>query len=109
MSRFLTILLSVLTLAQAVCGQSLAYTNNGVVSSPQIDAINVINNGTIYATNNTATTPFFTYDTLNFTNNNLMIGTIGFQFDHSPSGSGRPNMANNFVNANSVSGSNSWI
>ncbi len=84
---------------------SSSYINDGVVTfPPQVDATNFINRGSFYVTNSFLTTPYYTYNTLNFTNQSLMRGSVGFRFDTSPSGNGVAKRAANFVNANLVNG-----
>jgi hypothetical protein len=97
------------------------YINNGIVSvtspptdPPQIDATNFVNNGLFAITNlnNGSLTPPFPYETwntLNFSNRNRMVGDSGFRFDkYNPNNSQR-SMAANFVNANTINDTNSSI
>lgn len=74
------------------------YVNNGDITfPPQIDATNVINNGSFDFRSNPTELPFDTSNTHNFTNNGTMIATVGFQFDNAPS-TGPRKLAANFVN-----------
>lgn len=66
---------------------------------PQVDATNVINNGSLIFLTNTTALPFDTSNTRNFTNNGTMIGSAGFQFDNRPS-VGTRKLAANFQNRN---------
>lgn len=77
------------TLAAAVCFPYLAgatvstWINNGTLTfPPQIDATNMVNNGTM-GTFSTSL-PFDTSNTQNFTNNGAMSGSVGFRFDTAP-------------------------
>src|SRR5437016_7627137 len=87
MKRFFT--LGALTLMLLPCVSHATdefYINNGTLDfPPQIDAINVINNGTF---DFFTTYPFDTSNTQNFTNNGTMFGSVGFRFDNAPSVSG---------------------
>src|SRR2546425_11519522 len=75
------------------------YINNGTITfPPQIDAINVINNGSFDFSLNPTIFPFDTSNTQNFTNNGTMFGSVGFQFDTAPSTSGTRTMAASFRN-----------
>lgn len=90
------------------------YVNNGIAGAspggpPTVDAINFVNNGQFYATNVFLTDVYHTYDTLTFSNRNLMVSTIGFEFDFSPSGNAPVTRAASFNNANLVNVTNSSI
>src|SRR5436189_6220274 len=70
------------------------YINDGVVSviqppqtAPQIDAVNFVNNGIFNITNLNSVflnppLPFETWNTLNYSNRNRMMGDSGWQFDY---------------------------
>lgn len=89
------------------------YTNNGIVTypgteshPPAIDATNFINNNTfiINFTTLSITQPFYeTSDTINYTNNGLMMANTGFRLDTQSSGSGSRTMAGVFNNPGTVS------
>ncbi len=99
MKRFLnSSLLSLLILPLMGWATDAVYVNNGLVTfPPQIDATNVINNGTFDFTLNTTDLPFETSNTQNYTNNGTMIGLSGFHFANTPS-IGPSKMAANFRN-----------
>jgi hypothetical protein len=87
------------------------YVNDGVVNCPpqvppQIDATNFVNNN-FFSINFTSFTEngqnYQTANTRNFTNNGLMIGNSGYQFDTGPTGAGQRRMAANFVNRGLIS------
>jgi len=60
------------------------WINNGsIVVAPNIDATNVINNGSI---NIFTSAPFDTSNTRNFTNSGTMSGSVGFRFDTATTG-----------------------
>lgn len=82
---------------QVLAGPSEIVTNNGVVSAPQIDAVNVVNYGTFVAA---APQPFETYDTLNFTNSGYMLGMVGWRFNNSSPTTSDRKLSANFVNFN---------
>jgi hypothetical protein len=85
MKRLLFVFLSVLAGFSARATDEF-WINSGVVSTaPQIDATNVVNLGTMAFTN---TAPFETSNTRNFTNRGMMISTVGWKLQHSPSGNG---------------------
>ncbi len=111
MKRVVLVVLAWMSLAQLTWAQtSQFYINDGIVTTPPvIDATNFVNNGQFYATNAFITTPYNTYNTLNFSNRNLMRAGVGFKFETIPSGSGVAKMAANFVNAASVNPTNSLI
>jgi hypothetical protein len=77
------------------------WINNGtIVIAPNIDATNVINNGTF---NISTIQPFDTSNTQNFTNSGSLNGAVGFRFDNAPRNSsgqliGQRKPARNFVN-----------
>jgi len=87
------------------------YMNDGIVNCPpqvppQIDATNFVNNNffSINFTNFTENSQQYqTASTRNFTNNGLMIGNSGYQFDTGPTGAGQRRMAANFVNRGLIS------
>lgn len=92
-----------------------AYTNNQVTSypgtvayPPVIDATNFINNNQFiinFTTFSLAPPYYETSDTVNYTNNALMMANTGFQFDTQFSGGGDTNrvMAGNFYNPGTIS------
>src|SRR5215472_10526817 len=110
MKRFLIVCLLCLVLlpgatqaAQQIfvnpAGATIENVNNGIITTPpQIDTITFVNNGSILI--NTAPATWYTYDTLNYTNTGIMIGTAGFRFDTVPTGVGSRTIAANFVNLN---------
>ena len=111
MKRFL--LPSLLLLAMggtAFCADAL-YLNTGVVQVPpmdpqlvQIDATTFVNNSkfdvdmTGIQNLTSASSLFTTSDTLNYTNNGLMIGIPGFDFENFPASVGQAQPSANFVN-----------
>ena len=78
-------------------GQTQTYTNNGTISTPQIDAVNVVNYGTFFAS---AVQPFETFSTLNYTNSGIMEAITGFRFNYSSPTTPERRPAANFVNLN---------
>jgi hypothetical protein len=103
----------VLGLAPAALGQpAQIWENWGDIQIPpptsEIDALTVINHkGATF--NVTGTALFNTYDTLNFTNQGLMFGNPGFDFETVPSSTGFAHMASSFVNEASGLGPNSGV
>ncbi|MBI3850122.1 MAG: hypothetical protein HY298_07515 [Verrucomicrobia bacterium] len=92
-------LMSLILLPSIAWATDDTYVNNGnVIFPPQIDATNVINNGTFDFRFNTTVLPFDTSNTRNFTNTGNMVGSVGFRFDNSPSSSGTRKLAANFRN-----------
>ena len=81
-------------------------------AAPVIDAISFVNNSYFDITNLypqfsvTPPVPFETWDTLNWSNRNLMMGDPGFRFDDFDSGTSLNKRSAYFVNANTVAGSN---
>jgi len=74
------------------------WINSGTINFPvQIDAINVVNSGSL--TVNSAL-PFETSNTRNFTNSGTMTGRPGWFFDNVAANSGARVAADNFVNLN---------
>ena len=77
------------------------WINNGtIVAAPNIDATNVINNGSMTVS---TSLPFDTSNTQNVTNSGVMTGSVGFRFDNAPRSSsgqliGQRKPAKNFVN-----------
>ena len=106
--------LLVLVSARLALAAGPAYVNNGIVnytgyqgSPPVIDDTNFVNNNQ-FIINFTAVqpTPTFYYetsDTLNYTNNGLMMANTGFQFDDSSTSTGLRTMSANFNNLGTVS------
>ena len=76
------------------------YINNGTIITPQIDAINFINNGLFVA--DTFPLPFETSSTKNWTNNQTMTAQLGFRFRDNPTGTGIPRPSANFHNADNA-------
>ena len=102
--------------ALGLCSSAFAqpmpyYENDGVVQSPpqpapQIDAVNFINNNTfiVTSTNLALNSQLWdTSDTVHFTNNGVMIGSPGFQFDTAPSYNGYRTRAGSIVNNGTIS------
>ncbi len=98
------------------------YLNTGNINrtappdnAPQIDAFNFINTGVFIITNLfqyslvSPPLPFQTWDTLNWTNRNLIAGDPGFRFDFFDSASSLDRMSASFVNANTVNETNAWV
>jgi len=100
MKRFLILgCLGLLLFPQLGRATDATYLNNGTITfPPQIDATNVINNGTFDFSSNPTDLPFQTSSTENFTNNGTMIGSVGFKFNNAPAGTGTGRMAANFIN-----------
>jgi hypothetical protein len=91
-----------------------SFVNNAVVNyplylanPPVIDATNVINNNTIiinFTTLSLLTPPYYeTSDTLNYTNNGLIMGNRGFQFDNQNGTTGVRKPSGVFYNQGTVS------
>ena len=82
----------------AVMAADSGYTNTGTIfgTPPQVDATNFYN----YGTWNISTTPlpYTTSDTLNFTNEGSMTGTVGWEFDYGPLPLGGRGKAASFFN-----------
>ena len=94
----------------AAYGQSQIWENYGIVQVPpaidNIDAVTFFNHkGASFTINSSAY--FNTFDTLNFTNQGLMVGNPGFDFETIPTSTGFAHRAANFVNQNSGVGTNS--
>ena len=78
-----------------------SFINDGTLINPQIDAVEVINNGTLLASTLVASAipePFKTSDTLRFTNTGTMSSIVGWHFDDSPASSGVSKWAQTFFN-----------
>jgi hypothetical protein len=74
------------------------YINSVAVTiPPQVDATNFVNTTAGSFTINTRL-PFETSNTRNFTNRGSMTGSVGWRFDHAPSGPGLRRAAANFHN-----------
>ena len=103
----------VLSLAPAALGQpAQLWENWGDIQIPpptqDIDALTVINHKG--ATINVSTPDLFnTYDTLNFTNQGLLFGNPGFDFETVPANTGFAHPASSFVNEASGLGPNSGV
>src|SRR5438132_13668827 len=96
---FISGLLGLILVPQFGQATDAFYINNGNVTfPPQIDAINVINNGAFDFSFNPTVYPFDTSNTENFTNNGTMFGSVGFRFDTAPASSGTRRMATSFRN-----------
>jgi hypothetical protein len=88
---------------------SQLWENYGIYQIPppqdNIDATTVINHaGATF--NFSGDILFNTYDTLNFTNQGLLVGDPGFDFETIPTGTGMATMAANFVNQASGTSTN---
>jgi hypothetical protein len=100
------------SLAQVVSAANAVYQNDAVINypvnvayPPVIDATNFINNNsfTINFTSFSGNNAFYeTSDTINYTNNGLMVVNTGFKFDTQSSSSGLHTMAGNFFNPGSI-------
>jgi len=109
--KFLVSCLALLLgLPMATHAASDFYINDGILLCPpqvppNIDATNFVNNNffSINYTNFFQNQPFRMASVLNFTNNGLMAGNLGFQFDTGPVGTGTRRMAANFKNAGTIS------
>src|SRR5689334_2161855 len=91
----------------ALAQPSEIWENWGIYSIPPsqdpIDAVSFVNHAG--ATFQIGTSGLFnTYDTVNFTNQGLMIGNPGFDFQTIPSETGSARMAANFMNLASGTG-----
>ncbi|HWQ92497.1 MAG TPA: hypothetical protein VN673_12565 [Clostridia bacterium] len=117
----LSIVLSLLAAPLAPAATD-TFNNNGVFSyvfppspAPQIDARNFVNRGYFAVTNIWPTSlfapslPYETYNTLNYTNYNLMLGDSGFRFDFFNSATSRRSPAANFMNGVSVADENATV
>ena len=91
-----------------------SYVNNGVVNyplntvnPPVIDATNFVNNSSFIINFTTLflyVPPFYeTSDTLNYTNNALIMGNFGFRFDHQNATNGERSPSSVFYNNGVVS------
>ena len=106
--------LSGLVMAQAAVAADAFYINNAiieypgnVVSPPQVDATNFVNDGTFIINFTSLGFPqplYETSDTINYTNsgNAVMAANTGFQFDTQSSSTGAHSMAGSFYNAGSI-------
>lgn len=97
------ILATTVALAPAAFGTQSTWVNNGTITTaPNIDATNVVNNGSMSFLANL----YYPYDfsnVRNFTNNGTMEALTGFRFDYSPENSsgqsiGARRLAANFHN-----------
>lgn len=87
MKRFLSLSLLAL-IAGPMAGRAADsfWINSGSVTTPpQVNATNVVNNGTITIS---TTTPFETSNTQNYTNRGTMTGSVGWKFHHASTGNG---------------------
>lgn len=108
MKRWFFVASLILALAPAVSrGADNVWVNDAVITvppaiAPQIDALNVVNNGTISInyTNLDYLPLFDTTSTLNFTNgfNGYMSCNLGFRFDTAPASFGLRQRSANFEN-----------
>jgi hypothetical protein len=98
-----------------VAGQDEYYVNNSPLTypgnvkyPPMVDALNFIDNSTFTINFTDVATnmpPFYaTYDTVNYTNNGVMMVDSGFEFETQSSETGAWAPAANFVNPGSVYG-----
>jgi hypothetical protein len=75
---------------------------------PNIDATTFINHpGAVFSVNTSSL--YNTYDTLNYTNQGLMIGSPGYDFENIPTGTGSTTWAANWVNQVSGLGTNNGV
>ncbi len=96
----------------AAFGQSQIWQNPGITQIPpfsdNIDAYTFLNpKGTSFTFSGDGL--FNTYDTLNFTNQGLMVGNPGFDFENIPPTSGVAHRSANFINQASGIGPNSGV
>jgi hypothetical protein len=75
--------------------ESIAIFTGAVTTPPQVDATNFLNEG-IWEIATEA--PFETANTLNYTNEGAMYGSVGWEFDYGPLPGGGRGMAENFFN-----------
>jgi hypothetical protein len=111
--KFYLASLPVIALAASALGATADfYVNDGLVMcppsiAPQVDATNFVNNNVfnVSFTNNVfyRGEPYRVSSAVNYTNNGLMAGNTGFEFDTRPPGAGVPRMAANFVNRGTIS------
>jgi len=101
MSWLLLLALGLTLLPFAVKGQQSTYVNDGQITTPpQINATTFSNaSGGVF---DIVTTPypFTTQSTLNYINEGIMIGEVGWEFDYGPLPNGGRGMAANFYNDN---------
>lgn len=86
----------------ALATDSIRTFAGSVTSLPQppVDATNFVNNGTwdIFTA-----TPYNTAHTLNYTNENSMVGSVGWEFDYGPlAGTGGRGLSSTFFNDNNA-------
>lgn len=82
--------------AQATLATDAIWVNNGVITTPPVvDAVTVVNNGTITIA---TSAPFETSNTQNYTNRGTMQGSVGFRFRNNPSGAGVATWSSHFEN-----------
>ena len=108
--QFLCVLL-VLSLARLSPAADALYQNDGIVNyplnvsfPPVIDATNFVNNNsfTINFTTVSASPFYETSDTINYTNNGLMVANTGFDFDTQSTSTGLRTMAGSFNNPGTI-------
>lgn len=110
MKRFLLSSVLLLSLGRMAFGFQNDIAIQVPPMNPQIIVIDdpvFINNGlfNVAVPSSFSTVLFETSDTLDFTNNGVMIGTAGFDFETFPASTGKRHMANSFVNnANGIGG-----
>ncbi len=97
MKRFLlTLGLVTASLPATTRAADAIWINSGLVTvPPQINATNVVNNGTI---NINTLAEFQTSNTQNYTNRGSMTGSIGWKLHHAPTGTGQAKAAATFHN-----------
>ena len=109
--RLLTTLALVLTMCWGSAQTANFYVNDGLVLCPpqippQVDALSFVNNNLFVINSPFITQPYWTANTLNYTNRGTMTSSNGFTFMKVPS-SGRPGPALTFHNTGVInSGTN---
>jgi hypothetical protein len=90
--------LALASLSASAQVQSLYISPASVTSPPQVNATNFFNAGiwNIF----TSGTPYETSHTLNYTNENSMTGSVGWEFDYGPLVNGGRGWSANFLNDN---------
>ena len=74
-----------------------SYVLNATNSQLPIDALTFVNHvGASFSTSTSST--YNTFDTVTYTNQGLMVGNPGFDFEKIPSGAGTPTWSSNFIN-----------
>src|SRR5271170_3314996 len=78
-----------------VATDSIAIFTGEVTTAPQVDATNFLNEGTWEIS---TPAPFETANTLNYTNEGSMAGSVGWSFGLSPANTGPQGMSASFFN-----------